>query len=250
VTAEQYLNGLLVSYSVNTAGAKRAGEIIYPVLERWGNEFLIRADYSGSLAKGTGVSLSTDADIFLSLSSNTPGTLADIYLTLANAVGSAGYPVRMQNVSIGTTVNGFSIDLVPARRQSQYGGVHSLYRSRAGTWIQTNIGTHISYVTKSGRMNEIRIMKLWRQRHGLRFPSFYLEMAVIDALYNARHGDISVNVWRVLEYLRDNIQNSRFVDPANTNNIVSDDCNAAEKKAIALAAVTSLSKRTWGEIVW
>jgi hypothetical protein len=250
VSADEYLHGLLAKYAVNEAGAKAAGNLIYPVLEKWSNGYLNKAEFSGSLAKGTGISISTDADIFLSLTSTTPGTLADMYSSLYNAVAEAGYVCRKQDVSIGVTVNGYLIDLVPGRRQSQYGNDHSLYRNRASTWTQTNVETHISYVVGSARIDEIRLLKIWRTRHGLTFPSFYLELAVIDGLHYARYGNTVGNIWGVLEHLRDNIETARYVDPANTNNVVSQSCTQTEKAEIAAMARASLGKKTWQEIVW
>ncbi len=250
VSAEQYLKELVQKYAVNAEGAKAAGNRIYPVLERWSNGFLTKAEFSGSLAKGTGISISTDADIFLSLSSETPGTLADMYNTLCTAVAAAGFPVRKQDVSVGTTVDGYSIDLVPGRRQSQYGNEHSLYRNRGGTWTKTDVQAHISLVSNSGRTDEIRLLKLWRTRHGLRFPSFYLEMATMDALHYARNGELATNVWRAFEHFRDKLETARYVDPSNTNNVISEDCTYTEKTAIARKARESLGKKTWGEIVW
>lgn len=250
MSGDDYLTGILAKYAVNTAGAQAAGQAIYPVLERWGNGLLNSAEFSGSLAKGTGVSIGTDADIFLSLSSTTPGTLYDMYNTLCNAVAAAGYPVRKQNVSVGTTVNGYLIDLVPGRRQSQYGNDHSLYRSKVNSWTQTNVATHIAHVAGSGRIDEIRILKAWRQLHQLSFPSFYLELAVIDALAYATQGNLATNVLTVLEHLRDKIEWLRYIDPANSNNVVSDDCTQAEKRAISAKAHESRVRRMWEEIVW
>ncbi len=250
MSGDTYLRDLLTRYQVNAAGAQAAGNQIFPTLQSWGGTYLVKAEFSGSLAKGTAVSLSTDADIFLSLSSTTPGTLADMYLSLFNAVCAAGLQARKQNVSIGTVVNGYSIDLVPGRRQSQYGNDHSLYRSKANSWTLTNINTQVNLVAGSGRTEEIRILKIWRTRHGLEMPSFYLELATFDALSNASLGDLAANVWRVLQHLRDNIQRARYVDPANTNNVISDDCTAAEKAAIAAQAAQSLLKRNWSEVVW
>jgi hypothetical protein len=54
--------------------------------------------------KGTGVSNRTDVDIFESLSSVTPCTLADMYGTLFNKLSARGYQPRKQNVSIGIKV--------------------------------------------------------------------------------------------------------------------------------------------------
>jgi hypothetical protein len=250
VSADNYLRGLIQKYAVNPDGAKAAGNQLYPVLEKWSNGFLNKAEFSGSLAKGTGISISTDADIFLSLSSTTPGTLSEMYDTLCNALSSSGYPVRKQGVSVGTTVNGYSIDVVPGRRQSQYGNEHSLYRNRSGTWTKTDVRAHITLVSGSGRTEEIRILKTWRTLHNFRFPSFYLELVTLEALRNARKGDIATNTLRLLEYLRDNVTTARFIDPANTSNVVSDDCTASEKSMIALQASASLEKKTWEEIVW
>ena len=173
-----------------------------------------------------------------------------MYVTLANAVKAAGYPVREQDVSIGTTVNGYSVNLVPGRRQSQYGNDHSLYRNRTGSWTKTDVQVHINLVSASGRTDEIKLIKLCRTRHGLRFPSFYLELVALEALHYARHGELATNVWRVLEYLRDQLDSTTFIDPANTNNTVSDDCSASEKAEIAAQARSSLAKKTWNEIVW
>lgn len=248
--ADDYLATILTKYRVNEAAAQAAAQIIYPVLHKWADGHLLSAEFSGSMAKGTGVSIGTDADIFLSLSSSLNVTLGRIFDSLHEAVVEASYPARRQNVSIGTTVQGHKIDLVPGRRQSQWGNDHSLYRSKAGSWTLTNVKTHIRYVTGSRRCDEIRVLKIWRALHGLEFSSFFLEMVVIESLRYARIGDLSANVWKALEFLAAEIERCRFVDPANTNNVVSDDCTGYEKQRIAIIARQSLSKGTWGEIVW
>jgi hypothetical protein len=102
-------------------------------------------------------------------------------------------------------------------------------------------------VVGSGRLDEIRVIKLWRNQKKFDFPSFYLEMAVIEALKYAR-GTLSQNVARTLEYLRDDFATARFVDPANSNNVISEDLKADERMTIARWASFALSK-TWGDVV-
>lgn len=250
MSEDTYLRSILSKYAVNVSGAEMAGNTIYPLIETWGNVYLVKAEFSGSLAKGTGVNIGTDADIFISVSSTSPGTLADLYETLFNAVSQSGYAARKQNVSIGTTVNGYKIDLVPGRRQSQFGNDHSLYKNKSGTWTQTNINTHINYVKDSNRIEEIRLAKIWRQLHNLEFPSFYLEMAVIDSLKYSTVGKLSWNFLKVLEFFRDELPAKRYIDPANTNNVISDDLNAGQKSIISNQARQSRSQNTWGGIVW
>lgn len=250
MSGDSYLRSILKKYAVDISGAESAGNYIYPVIQQWGDSYLVKAEFSGSLAKGTGINIGTDADIFISMSSSTPGTLSNLYNTLYNAVSKAGYSARKQNVSIGTTVNGYKIDLVPGRRQSQYGNYHSLYKSKTGSWTQTNIATHINYVKNSNRIEEIRLAKIWRQLHKLEFPSFYLEMAVIDSLKYSMIGNLSKNFLKVLEFFRDNLPSTRYVDPANTKNVISEDLNALQKSVVANQARLSREQKTWERIVW
>ena len=139
MTADEYLISILKKYEVNTVGAKAAGNSIYPTIQKWGGNSLLSAEFSGSLAKGTAVSIGSDADIFLSLTSSVSETLEDIYDTLYNAVTNAGYTAKKQNVSIRVTCNGYSIDLVPGRRISQYGNEHSLYVRKLKSWEKADI---------------------------------------------------------------------------------------------------------------
>ncbi len=55
--------------------------------------------------------------------------------------------------------------------------------------------------------------------------------------------------WRAFEYLRDTFPNARVLDPANTNNIISDDLTTAEREKVKAAAVQALGAKTWKEIV-
>lgn len=245
-----YLQGVLNKYEVDISGAKAAGNIIYPVIQKWGGNVLLKAEFSGSISKGTAVKLATDADIFLSISSDCTSTLAQIYNTLCSEVSNAGYPVRKQNVSIGTTVSGHKIDLVPGKRQSQRGNDHSLYKRKTDSWTKTNISTHIEYVKKSGRIDEIKLAKIWRELHELEFPSFYLEMVVIDALKYSVQGDLPGNFLKVLDFFRDNLISARYIDPANTNNVISDDITAGQKNLIASQARQSRIQQNWQDIVW
>jgi hypothetical protein len=204
---------------------------------------------SGSFAKGTGNRSGTDIDLFVSLVSDTTETLKQVYEGLFTRMTNAGYTPKRQNVSINIRVGGYDVDLVPAKRQGYFGEDHSLFRRKADTWTKTNVTTHINHVRQAGRVNESRILKLWRNQKGLDFPSFYLELTVISALSGQLFGSLPDNVFKVFTYLRDTFPNARVVDPANTNNIISDDLTDAERAKIKAAAALALQAKTWGEIV-
>lgn len=250
MSASAYLNNVLAAYRVNEAVARAQATLLMPTIQRWANQYLLSADFAGSIAKGTAVSISTDADIFISLSSVTPETLEQIYESLCNALIGDGYPARRQNVSVGTTVGSMKVDLVPGKRQSQYGNDHSLYKNKTGTWTKTNVQGHITYVSRSNRLSEIRLLKIWRCLNKLEFPSFYLELVVIACLRNAPIGDLPNNLWSVLNFLASDFAQATYVDPCNTNNTISDDLTAAEKQRVRQAAQRALEQRTWGTIVW
>lgn len=220
------------------------------VIAEWAGSCLCETQLSGSRAKGTAIDLSTDLDLFISLTSNTTNSLKEIYDSLYNWVTRKGITARKQNVSIGITYGGQKIDLVPAKRQGQYGNDHSLYRSKADTWTKTNIDTHISRVNNSGRRNEIIALKVWRENHRLEFPSIYLETLAIDALSGRSSSDTASNFSYLLRYIGDNIGSLRVVDPANSNNILSDDLTAGEKRILSTQAQKSLTEQYWEQIIW
>ena len=250
MSGDSYLQTILQKYAVNVTKAKAACNTICPVIQKWGNSYGVKTEFSGSIAKGTGIKIGTDADIFISVSSTTTVTLADLYDTLYDEIHQAGYVDIKQNVSIGVTVNDCKIDLVPGRRQSQYGNDHSLFKYKTGSWTKTNIHNHINLVKNSNRIDEIRLAKIWRELHHLDLPSFYLEMAVIDALKNSAVGKLSDNFLKVLEFFRDNITSARYVDPANTNNIISDDLKDKQKTEISNKAKSSRNQINWEDIIW
>jgi hypothetical protein len=159
-----------------------------------------------------------------------------------------GLTPRRQNVSVNVRVNGYDVDLVPAKRQDAYSSDHSLYRRKADTWTKTNVATHIAHVSLSGRINEARILKLWRNQKGLEFPSFYLELTTINALTGS-YQSLSDNVLAVFRYLRDTFPSARVIDPANTKNIISDDLTTAERGRVSDAAAQALAATNWNQIV-
>lgn len=252
MTVDQYLRGVLARQFVGSgdaAPALVAARALVPVVEAWGGQYLVAIQPSGSFAKGTAIRSGTDIDLFLSLSSSTPNTLGEIYQTLLNKLKEQGLNPTPQNVSLRVRSGSYDVDLVPAKRQNQQGEDHSLYRRKADTWTKTNVARHIRDISTSGRLDEIKIVKTWRNQQRLDFPSFYLELTVIAALKGKSYAALGDNVLAVFEYLTNSFPSARVVDPANSANIISDDLTAAEKSAIAGAARVARAQRTWEAIV-
>lgn len=207
---------------------------------------------SGSSAKDTAMKGSSDIDLFISLKDDNNKSLKDIYTCLYEYVNSRSDIInpRKQNVSIGINYNGLEIDLVPGRQQTGYKNWHSLYLRKKDSRIQTNIDLHISMVINSGRLNEIRATKIWREINKIDFPSIYLELSVMEALRNKRKDKISENFSAVLAYLRDEFVEKTIIDPANSNNDISASLYKKDKQEIAGIAGKSLLKDNWEDIIW
>lgn len=252
MTAYQYIVSVISRYklsSIESSFSYERARKLYPLIARWARPYLLRITPSGSYAKGTAIRGTTDIDLFISLSPKTPCTLSEIYNKLSEYLLSSGYQIREQNVSIGLTISNVKIDLVPARKQPGLTSCHSIYRRKARTWTMTNINKHIGFVKNSGRLNEIRAMKIWRNLHGLEFPSFYLELSVMNALKGCSRLSLVSNLVKVLEYFSDDFTDAFIQDPANSNNIISDDLTEKEKQAIASMANLSLMKTTWDQVI-
>lgn len=255
MSPDEYLQFLINRYQVPiaTQGSPvyNAGSAVSPIISQWASNQLRAVRFSGSNAKGTAIRGRTDIDLFISLKSDTTNTLKEIFDSLYSWMCKKGYlNARKQHVSIHIVHNGVEIDLVPALHFGGNTEDHWLYVNRPNRErTKTNVNTHISLVQNSGRKNEIILTKIWRQNHLLDFPSFYLELVVIEALKYKRPGLVE-NFMAILEYLSNSFIYTRFIDPANTNNVISDDLTDAEKKTIADQALKSKQEPYWGSIIW
>src|SRR5262249_52683197 len=136
MTADEYLQAILNREAVDTGPYSPVRGVqakIEPAIRAWAGNWLAGISPSGSFAKGTANHSGTDIDLFISLSDQTNATLKDIYETLFKKMTEIGYTPRRQNVSLNIKVNGYSVDLVPAKRQGGYGDDHSLWRRKADT---------------------------------------------------------------------------------------------------------------------
>ena len=193
-----------------------------PLLRGWSyHKYLESVTLAGSHAKGTDLK-DSDFDIFLRLSPDTPGTLSAMQASLANQVLG-----NIRNVSVRILLEGRFIDLVPARG-------NTLWQARFDTWLKTDIPLQIRYVRDSGLIDEILALKIWRRRHALRFPSFLMELAVIHALKPNR--PIEEQFTSLLRFLATDFPTTRLLDPANSNNVVSDLLTEVEKLHISRKA--------------
>jgi hypothetical protein len=227
-------------------------------IQAWASSCFVEIKNSGSRSKGTAISLASDVDYLVSLTSGcneNNGGLKSIYNSLFNKLNANYKNVRKQNVSVRINLNGLEVDVTPARKQAGNTNNHNLYVSKSDTWKQTNIQKHIIDVLNCGRTNEIKLLKIWRELHHLDFPSIYLEYLTINNILLNKSKDINNlddNISHSLtELAKDNgnLLYARVVDPANTSNILSDLLNQTEKTKIINAAKLAIQSN-WNQVFY
>lgn len=226
---------------------------LMPKLRHWGGKWLEGVTASGSYAKGTairGVSLApsdVDVDLFLSLSAKMSEPLAEMQRKLCGALRE--FDARIANVSVRINFENRRVDLVVGRRRED-GEDHSLWRAREGTWLRTNVVEQVRYVRESGCLDEILALKIWRRGQGLYFPSYCLELAVIEALAGRTGGKgLAARVLRVLGWLATELPGAKLRDPANRSNVVSDVMTESERWRVSHAARVAVRAEEWAEVI-
>lgn len=228
------------------------------ILQTWASSCYIEIINSGSRAKGTAIAIASDVDYLISLSSNcneNNGGLKGIYDGLYSKLTNSYHSVRPQNVSFRINLNGLEVDVTPARRHAGNTNYHWLYVSKKQTWQQTNVKKHITDISQSGRTNEIKILKIWRELNRLEFPSIYLEYLMVSNILLNKSRDLNSlgdNVLYALNQLATTQNNplfTRIVDPTNSNNILSDLLTNAEKNKIITQAQVAIRQSNWNQII-
>lgn len=215
---------------------------------------LPRFYYGGSYGKLTMVRDSYDLDLVIYFPANDSRALRQIYESVQSALINSRYLVEPKTVALrlpyrtaGSSSVRFHVDVVPARAQDHDYNYATLYKNGENTTMQTSLRQHIKAVRDAGLSDVVKLLKLWRNQHGVQVKTFVLEILVARAMYNQRRDDLWRQMRCVLEFISANIANVRLVDPANSNNIV--DVSPATRAALRDQADLALNRRTMGEII-
>lgn len=260
MTVDEYLRELLRIKGNNyayTQNEEQAYGYVTNLLNQWKQTFplryglMIETQKSGSKAKGDAIKGKSDIDIFVSITDrDNTASVEDYYNDLYDFLKPyfQNNSIRKQNVSIGVTYAGCSIDITPGKRinYQSYGLSnnyfdHNIYSRKTESITRTNIQKHIDLVRNSGLTNEMMILKIWRNCHGLELPSIAIEILTAEVLGKNRSASLYENVKTVLEDIRDTILTRRIIDPANSNNNIAETMTKKEKEDIRNTAIQSLS---------
>ncbi len=252
MTTNDYLEGILESQKLsqeeldNLAGHR--DEVEKFLREEFGQDPMIR--FAGSHAKGTMIKEGYDLDVVCYFPHNYSGTLKEIHDDVKNRIAEKydikekASAVRIENIKEQSSPNDYHIDVVPGRfiDESDNSDVflHVVYGDKER--MQTNIETHIKYISKSDCRDIIKLVKLWNCRNNLDIKTFFLEVFTIETLKGYQNKtDLKLSFLKTLEALKNDIVTKQLIDPANSNNIISKILSSSHKELISQKAEESLS---------
>ncbi|HRY49083.1 MAG TPA: nucleotidyltransferase [Candidatus Paceibacterota bacterium] len=249
---DAYLRGLLAQQDL-TPSEESALRGLRDTIEeqlRKGLNKIERVYYAGSFGKDTMIRELYDLDIVVYWANDCGFTLQDIYSSVGDALKRNWKVVKSKTVAWELPFDGgFHLDVVPGRALNNTFKYANLYRTDTATSLQTSIKVHIDTVRNSARRDAIRLMKLWRKRKSVPFKkSLALELITIDACSGLPTDNLEKQLLAVFRYMTENITTARLVDPANSNNVISDEITYSDKLAIQSAARATLTAQYWSEV--
>jgi len=253
MTAQQYLQALLEKYSLKDSdyeSVKNKREAVESFLraDRSLGPKIDRFYYSGSYAKKTAINLDYDLDLCVYYKQDSFPSLREMYSETSAALKRFGQ-VDERNVSIRLPQGkGLSVDIVPGRLISAQSDDINLYSRLRDSQIKSNIPKHKEYISNSDCRDVIKLMKIWKHKCGIHYKSFALELLVIEALKGYAKNDFDPALQRVFSYAESNVETIKLVDPANSNNNVSDSIEAGDKINFKNQASAANRATNWADI--
>ena len=202
----------------------------------------------GSFAKRTAIAAQFDLDVVVYFPAETEETPQELYVAVEQRLRAAGHVPERHNVSLRLRYTlGWHIDVVPGRALDGTFEYARLWAAEYEGARQTSLRRHIAFARSLDR-DTLRLLKLWRWRNAVAAGSFVLELAAERALRGFA-GSLEERLARVLRFLAEEFEGARLVDPANSNNVVTDDIQPFRKQEIAAAATRALAG-PWERVVW
>ncbi len=243
-----YLQSLLASQELtpaeHTGLDAHKDEVEKFLRQEFGQDPVIKI--AGSLSKGTAIKESYDLDIVVYFPDSDTRSLKQIYDDVDTKL-SGRYTVELKNSAIrihGLKTNeqnqDYHIDVVPGRFITGSKDVFLHIRNGDKERMQTNLKTHIEYVTKSDCQDAIKLVKIWKKRNNLSLRTFILELLVIRALDGYQSKTNPEMAFTKAMGVFSTSMKVELTDPANTNNVVSKLLSDQEKDTISRIAAETL----------
>lgn len=181
--------------------------------------------YGGSLVKGTANKDSCDVDLLCYIEATSCMSVKDIYDKTLSVLQKNSFLAVAKNSAIkvyghqGDKTWDKTVDVVPGKYINNNSGDVNLWCNREGKTLKTNPDIQIEKVKTSKSKDIIRLIKLFRDKNGFKFKSFFLEIFAIDVIepeYDKKDDLMD----QLITFCRhgSEIGKTKIYDPANPSN--------------------------------
>jgi hypothetical protein len=222
-------------------------------LQTWAADCFMGIRDSGSHARGTATSVSSNVKLLLLLSNachRNAGGIRSSYESLHGYLIERYRDVKKHRVSLRLRLNGMDIDITPARMQLGDDDLHTLYQPDGEKILETSVLQHAGDALAAARAAETKLIKIWFDQHGIQWPAIYVDYLVPTKLLaniKPEKDSLSLNFMHMIRQLAKRDFNpllENFEDPANHENLLSELMSDQDKRAAIKAAQQALVART------
>ena len=248
-TVPKYLNHTLkhcYDAKDNTVRTK-AEHIRRKLYQEYKYDLIGYPNFNGSSVKGTSIQ-GSDIDIQLRFKKQGQ-TIGQNFNDVLNFLEEKLHDpeldsIRTQRHSVGIAfgINDekHRIDVVPSRHSMNKNNDDYIYVNNTSifgepTYKKINANKQLKVFNFSNQEKMvIKLLKVLKKENDLNIKSIYIELLVKKAFeHRPMPSNIELCLHKVLKYIADNIQRLRIIDPANTNNVISDTLTYEEKELIS-----------------
>lgn len=247
---QSYLQGILDSQKLNDNQIQNLRELRQKIQKQLelldGNPTFY---YAGSYAKKTMIKASYDLDIVAYWPHDSKYSLKGISDGVKTQLDKYWKHVNNKNVAWELPFEGnFHIDVVPGRALDVNNYNANLYKKKSDQHLKTSIKIHIDTIRKADRRDIIRLVKLWKVLNDLPFKTFILEQMVIEGCMGVPRNKIEPQLIKAFKYIHNRIGHARILDPANSNNVLSNEMTTGQKNTVQRSAKIVIDANYWSDI--
>ncbi|MFN5418453.1 MAG: hypothetical protein ACK5B9_15450 [Flavobacteriia bacterium] len=247
---EQYLEDLVKKYvksnrNLNETIIKELKKTILSFEHKKINQIVT----FGSSIKGTNIRENPKVKLLISMKEKDKRSTEEITTWFYNYLQTPNNEIVRKGNQLNFNYKGIDFNIFIAKKKDKTYNYHVMQNLNLSKEVVSNFNIHTFNVVDSNFQKEIILMKLWREKHNLNFPTMYLELVVIDVLRKCKKKNLFSRIIRILDFLRKDFIQEKFYDPSNTNNVISDYISLEEKMKIQTMAKLSLTEEYITDIV-
>ena len=227
-------------------------------LQSWAQDCFMGIHNSGSHARGTATSVSSNVKLLLLLSNachRNAGGIRSSFESLHGFLIERYRDVKKHRVSLRLRLNGMDIDITPARMNLGETGLHTLYQVDDAKILETSILQHTDDAQAAARAAETKLIKIWFDQHGIQWPAIYVDYLVPTKLLaniKPEKDTLALNFMHMIRQLAKRDFNpllEDFEDPANQENLLSELMSEQDKRTAIKAAQQALMARALDGVI-